>query len=69
MSECLDYHLKPIMRSAKSYLRDTSNLFKKLKELSCEPQNVVLGTGDLVGLYPSIPHLDRLEALSIKLDQ
>ena len=57
------------MRSAKSYLRDTSNLFKKLKELSCEPQNVVLGTGDLVGLCPSIPHLDRLEALSIKLDQ
>ena len=69
MLERLDYHLKPIMRSAKSYLRDTSNFFKKLKELSCEPQNVVLGTGDLVGLYPSIPHLDRLEALSIKLDQ
>ena len=57
------------MRSAKSYLRDTSNFFKKLKELGCEPQNVLLGTGDLVGLYPSIPHLDRLEVLSIKLDQ
>ena len=69
MSECLDYHLKPIMRSAKSYLRDTSDFFKKLKELGCEPQNELLGTGDLVGLYPSIPHLDRLEALSIKLDQ
>ena len=57
------------MRSAKSYLRDTSDFFKKLKELGCEPQNAQLGTGDLVGLYPSIPHLDRLEALSIKLDQ
>ena len=57
------------MRSAKSYVRDTSNFLKKLKELCCEPQNELLGTGDLVGLYPSIPHLDRLEALSIKLDQ
>ena len=42
---------------------------KKLKELCCEPQNELLGTGDLVGLYPSIPHLDGSEALSIKLDQ
>ena len=69
MSECLDYHLKPIMRSAKSYVRDASNFLKKLKELGCLPQNELLVTGDLVGLYPSIPHLGGLEALLIKLDQ
>ena len=69
MSKCLDYHLKPIMRSAKSYVRDTSDFLKKLKKLGCEPQNELLGTGELVGLYSSIPHLDGLKALSIKLDQ
>ena len=69
MLERLDYHLKPIMRSAKSYVRDTNDFLKKLKELCCEPQNELPGTCDLVGLYPSIPHLDGSEALSIKLDQ
>ena len=69
MSECLHYHLKPVMRSAKSYVRDTSDSLKKLKELGCVPQNELLVTGDLVGLYPSISHLDGLEALSIKLNQ
>ena len=57
------------MRSAKSYVRGTSNFLKKLKELGRVPQNELLLTGDLVGFYPSIPHLDGLEALSIKLDQ
>ena len=57
------------MRSAKSYLRETSDFLKKLKELGCVPQNELLVTGDLVGLFLSIPHLDGLEALSIKLDQ
>ena len=69
MSECLDYHLKPIMRSAKSYVRGTSDFLKKLKELGCAAQNELQLTGDLVGFYLSIPHLDGLEALSIKLDQ
>ena len=57
------------MRSAKSYVRHTRNFLKKPKELGCVPQNELLVTGDLVRLYPSMPHLDGLEALSIKLDQ
>ena len=55
------------MRSAKSYVRDTSDFLKKLKELGCVSQNELLVTVDLIGLYPSIPHLDGLEA--IKMDQ
>ena len=41
---------------------------KKVKELGCVPQNKLLVTGDVVGLYPSIPHLDGLEVLSIKVE-
>ena len=65
----MNYQLKPIIHSAKSYVRDPSDSLKKLKELGWVPQNDLLVTGDLLGLYPSIPHLDGLEALSIKLNQ
>ena len=57
------------MRSAKSYMRDTSDFLKRLKELGSVPQNALLVTANMVGLYPSIPHQDGLEALSIKLEQ
>ena len=56
------------MRSAKSYIRDTSDFLKKLKKLGSVPQNALLVTADVVGLYPGIPRQDGL-ALSIKLDQ
>ena len=60
------------MRSGKSYIRDirdTRDFLKKFKELGSVPQNALLITGDVVGLYPSIPPQDGLEALSIKLHQ
>ena len=41
----------------------------ELKELGSVPLNVLLVTPDTVGLYPSIPNQDELEALSVKLDQ
>ena len=68
MSKYLDSHLEPMMRSAKSYIRDTSDFLKKLKKLGSVPQNALLVTAGVVGLYPGIPRQDGL-ALSIKLDQ
>ena len=56
-SEQLDYHLKPIMRSALSYVRDISDFLKKHKEFGSVPQNVLVVTADIVGLYPSIPRV------------
>ena len=69
VSEFLDYHLKPVMQSAKSYIKDTSDFLRKLKELAEVPENAILVTADVVGLYPSIPHSDGLEALSVKLEE
>ena len=68
VSEFLDYHLKPVTQSAKSYIKDTSDFLMKLKELKV-PENAILVTADEVGLYPSIPHSDGLEALSVKLEE
>ena len=56
------------MGLAKSYIRDTSDFLKRLKELVNVPQNALLVTSDGVGLYPSISHQDGLKAISIKLD-
>ena len=57
------------MQSAKSYLKDTSNFVRKLNELGKLPENPVLVTIDVVGLYSSILHADILEGLSAKLEE
>ena len=68
VSEFLNYHLKSTMQSGKSYIKDTSNFLRKLNELGKLPQNATMVTTDVVGLYPSIPHADGLEALSAELE-
>lgn len=69
VSEFLDHHLKPVMRAGKSYIRDTGHFIEKIRELGKIPENAILVTADVVGLYPSIPHEAGLEALSIKLEE
>ena len=48
----------------------TLNIFwKKIKTLRCIPDNALLVTADVVGLYPSIPHQAGLIALKEALDK
>ena len=63
-----DHHLQPIMRSGMSYIKDTSDFLLKLKNLKKVPDNAILVTADVVGLYASIPHNDGLEVLKTQLD-
>ena len=56
VSEFLDYHLKPVMQSGRSYIKDIGDFFKKIKNLGSLPENAILVTVDVVGFYPSIPH-------------
>ena len=42
---------------------------EKRKTLGCIPDNVILVTADVVGLYPSIPHQAGLIALKEALDK
>ena len=55
-SECLDNQLKEFMQNGWSYTKDSSNFMKKIKHLKNIPDNALLVTADVVGLYPSIPH-------------
>ena len=67
VSELLDNHLQPVMKSGKSYVKDTGDFLEKIKSLRRIPEDVFLVTVDVVGLYPSILHNVGLKALYKKI--
>ena len=68
VSELLDYHLKPVMQNGKSYIRDSGYFIEKIENISTLPENAVLVTADVVGLYPSTPHQAGLSVLKEALE-
>ncbi|MEO0684792.1 MAG: hypothetical protein AAFY76_07015, partial [Cyanobacteria bacterium J06649_11] len=69
ISAFLDFHLKPLAAQVKSFVKDTNDFLRKLSALPKISKDVMLCTVDVVGLYPSIPHKDGLEAIRSALDQ
>ena len=49
-------------------LKDSGEFLKKIKNLGSLPENPILVTADVVGLYPSIPHEADLQALDEALE-
>ena len=68
VSEFLDYHLKAVMQSGRSCIKDSGDFLKKIKTLGSLPENAILVTADAVGFYPSILHEARLQALEETLE-
>ena len=68
-SEFLDFHLKPLMQSGWSYIRDSGDFNNKMKRLGKVPEGSFLVTADVVGLYPSIPHKEGIFALKAKSEE
>ena len=69
ISAFLEYHLKPLSQKVKSFIKDTNDFLKKLNELQDLPDDFILCTIDVVGLYPSIPHKEGMEAIRKALDK
>ena len=67
-SSFLDFHLQPLAREVKSYIKDTNDFLKKLRSLPNLPDDIILCTVDVVVLYPNIPHDEGLSALRKRLD-
>ena len=67
--EFLDSHMQPILRKGWSYIKDSQGYINKSLKLGKIPDNSFLVTADVVGLYPSIPHNDRLRALKEALEK
>ena len=51
----LDFHLKPLAQIFKSYIQDTNDFLKKISSLPPFPDDVILCTVDVVGLYLNTP--------------
>ena len=61
VSEFLDFQLKPVMQSSKSYIKDSDDFIRKIRDIQYIPSNAVLA--DVIELYPSIPHDSGLKPL------
>ena len=68
-SEFLDNQLKEVMQNGWSYIKDSNDFIKKIKHLKNIPDNALLVTSDVVGLYPSIHHEAGLRVLKEVLDR
>ena len=67
VSEYLEHILKPVVQENWSYFKDSGD-FLKVKHLGQIPDGGILVTADVVGLYPSIPHMAGLETLRRRLN-
>ena len=56
------------MKSGRFYIKDTNDFLSKLNNLKKVPDNAILVTTDIFGLYPSIPHNEGLEVLVKQLN-
>ena len=68
ISEYLDHHLNPLVSQSRSYVKDTNHFLSRLSKLGKIPEGALLCTVDVVGLYPSIPQGEGLEAIREALD-
>ena len=64
-----DHYLNPLVRLGRSYIKDIYHFLSKLGEMGRIPEGAILCTVDVVGLYPSIPHVEDLEAIREALDR
>ena len=56
ISAFVEFHLKPLVKKVKSYIKDTNNFYRKIAGLSPLPDDLILCTIDVEGLHPNIPH-------------
>ena len=69
IAKFLDFHIQPLSKKVNSYLKDTTDFLRKIKALGPLPDNAILVTMDVVGLYPNIPHEGGLKALENALNR
>ena len=63
VQEFLDHHHKLVMQSGQSYIKDSRDFLRKIKNSISLSENAVLVTAAEVGPYPSILHETGLQVL------
>ena len=69
MSIYFDFHHKPIVAKVNSCIKNTNDLIRKLQNLLKLPDDAILCTTDVVGLYRNIPNGKGLLFLKNALDK
>ena len=68
VSKFLDNELKLVRQQGWSYIKGSGVFIKKLKNIDHIPQDAIMGTADVVGLYPNLTCDPGLEVLKKALD-
>ena len=68
ISAFLDFHLQPVAKEVKSYIKDANDFLRRIRDLPELPKDSILCTIDVVGLYPNIPHEFGLNSLRKSLE-
>ena len=64
ISEFVDFHLQPLVKTLPSHIKDTTHFLLKLQELGSLPDNAILVSLDVSSLYTNIPHKEGIDACS-----
>ena len=63
ISAFLGFHLQPLAREVKSYIKDTNDFLKNLRSLTNLHNDIILCSVDVASLYSNIPHQEGLSTL------
>ncbi|XP_041461178.1 uncharacterized protein LOC121412434 [Lytechinus variegatus] len=59
----VDYHIKPLVSRAPSYIHDTPDFLRKLNDIKDQiPETAIIGTLEVSSLYTNIPHDEGIQA-------
>ena len=68
LSKFVDHFIQPLAKKVRSYIRDTTDLLHKIKDIGKIPDNALLVTMDVRSLYTNISHEEGLSALKNSLN-
>jgi hypothetical protein len=67
ISNLVDFYLQPLTRKNASYVKDTTDFVKKVKDVECKSGDILVST-DVTGLYTVINHEEGIQACEEALD-
>ena len=72
LSRFVDHHAKDLVQNLPSYIQDTPDFLRNIEELNTKsgklPENAILVTIDVTGLYTNIPKNDGMSAMKTALN-
>ena len=68
ISEFVDSFVKPYVPIIKSYIKDTTDFLRKIRDIGRLPDNSIIATLDVTSLYTNIPNNEAIESVKKVLE-